>query len=77
MARAKKNLGDIQKRLGNRVRKIRQERGWTQLRLAEAAGMSKTYVCDLENGRKEPCLGSIQILAHTFEMSLAEFFGPL
>ncbi len=70
-------MGDIQKRLGNRVRKIRQERGWTQLRLAEAAGMSKTYVCDLENGRKEPCLGSIQILAHTFEMSLAEFFGPL
>lgn len=77
MASAKRNTGDVQKRLGNRVRKIRHERGWTQLYLAGAAGMSKTYICDLENGRKEPCLGSLQILAQTFEMSLGEFFRPL
>lgn len=77
MASAKRNTGNIQKRLGNRIRKIRRERGWTQLYLAVAAGMSKTYLCDLENGRKEACLGSLQTLADTFEMSLGEFFRPL
>lgn len=37
---------------GSTVRRLRSNRGWTQERLAEAAGLTTTYVGQVERGRK-------------------------
>lgn len=42
--------------LGQAVRKLRTERGWTQEDLAEAAGLTATYVGQVERGDKVPSL---------------------
>jgi transcriptional regulator with XRE-family HTH domain len=58
--------------LGKRIRKLRQERGWRQLDLAEQAGLNENYISDLELGRKEACLRTLSTLSQAFEMKLAD-----
>ena len=63
---------DVQTLLGNRIRKLRQDRGWRQLDLAEQAGLNENYISDLELGRKEACLNTLSTLSQAFEIKLAE-----
>jgi y4mF family transcriptional regulator len=38
--------------VGNRIKTRRAELGWTQDQLAEKAGISKSFVSDVENGKR-------------------------
>ena len=38
--------------VGERVRKQRTQLGWTQEKLAQRAGISKSFLSDLENGKR-------------------------
>lgn len=44
---------------GRRVRKRREELGWSQERLAEASGLHWTYVGQVERGRRNVTLHNI------------------
>lgn len=68
---------DICTQLGERIRELRQARNWRQLDLAEQADINENYVSDLELGRKEICLRTIQSLAKAFEMSPSELLKGL
>lgn len=57
---------------GERVRTLRQERGWSQERLAEAAGLHWTYVGQIERGRRNVTLHNILKLAGGLECDAAE-----
>jgi transcriptional regulator with XRE-family HTH domain len=63
---------DICIRFGKRVRELRKERGWRQLDLAEQAGISENYVSDLELGRKEVCLRTIESLSKALDTRIIE-----
>lgn len=39
--------------VGERVRGVREKRGWTQERLAEKTGLSKGFLSDVENGNSD------------------------
>jgi transcriptional regulator with XRE-family HTH domain len=49
------------------------ERGWTQTDLAVHTGIGRPFLSNVENGKKEPCLRLIEILAMGFEMSISQF----
>ena len=63
---------DICIRFGRRVRELRKERGWRQIDLAEQAGISENYVSDLELGRKEVCLRTIEALSEALDTDILE-----
>jgi transcriptional regulator with XRE-family HTH domain len=63
---------DICIRFGDRVRQLRKERGWRQLDLAEQAGISENYVSELELGRKEICLRTIEALSKALDTKIVE-----
>ena len=63
---------DICIALGNRIRSLRKARKWRQIDLAMEAEINENYVSDLENGRKEVCLRTLQTLAQAFEMKTSE-----
>ena len=63
--------------LGERIRKLRQARGWRQLDLAEEAGINENYVSDLELGRKEVCLRTMQAIADAFGIKIADMMKGL
>lgn len=63
---------DICVALGKRIRQLRKDRGLRQIDLAELAGINENYVSDLELGRKEVCLRTINALATAFGISVSE-----
>lgn len=64
---------DVCVRLGRRIRELRTEKGWNQPYLAELSGLGKIYISQLENGRKQACIRTIDVLAQSFEMTVSEF----
>ncbi len=42
--------------IGANIRRIREEKGVTQARLAEQAGISQAMLCQIERGIKNPSL---------------------
>ena len=47
------------KRVGRRLRQLREERKLTQEKLAYECGRSKSYLCEIESGKKLPSLAAL------------------
>jgi transcriptional regulator with XRE-family HTH domain len=41
--------------------------------LAELSGLGRIYISQLENGRKQASVRTIDVLAQSFEMTISEF----
>jgi transcriptional regulator with XRE-family HTH domain len=54
---------DIAKRLGKNVRRLREEKGWSQEAFADEAGIHRTYVSDIERGARNPTIAVVEKLA--------------
>ncbi len=68
---------DIRVRLGNRVRALRRERGCTQVELAEMLGMDRSYLSEIETGKKDPSLRVLKTIADGFGLSLSQLLRGL
>jgi transcriptional regulator with XRE-family HTH domain len=64
--------GDVCKKVGRRIRKRREERGWTQTYLSVHSGLGRPFMSNIERGQKELCLRSLEILAVAFGISLSQ-----
>jgi len=49
--------------IGDRIRAIRREKGLRQDDLASSVGISKQYMCAIENGRGNPSYGVVERIA--------------
>ena len=56
--------------LGERVRNLREERGWSQKELAKRTGMSQPAVARFEAGGTTPTLAVLDRMARAFDMRL-------
>lgn len=63
---------DIVERFAERLKKVRKDKNITQVTLSEKAGIETTYLSDLENAKKEPCLRVIDMLATGLGVSISE-----
>jgi transcriptional regulator with XRE-family HTH domain len=68
---------DVCVSLGKTIRRLRKERGWRQIDLAEEAGINENYVSDLELGRKEVCLRTIRLIARAFNVKMSNLLDDL
>lgn len=62
--------------LGLAVRELRERRGWSQARLAQAAGMTQSAVARFEAGGTVPTLPVLERLARALDAELAVRFTP-
>ena len=60
---------------GARIHNARIARGLSQPRLAEALGVTRTFVSNWETGRARPDMKLIPQLCDILEISIGEFFG--
>jgi transcriptional regulator with XRE-family HTH domain len=68
---------DVCEQFGKRLRQIRNERGWSQEELAHRVGMDVSYLSELENGRKEPCLRKMKELSQGLGVTLSRMVRGL
>jgi transcriptional regulator with XRE-family HTH domain len=54
---------DIRKRLGQNLRRLRKAKGLSQEAFADDVGIHRTYVSDLERGRRNPTITIVEKLA--------------
>jgi transcriptional regulator with XRE-family HTH domain len=64
---------DIRVHLGNRVRALRKKNGWTQVELAELLGIDRSYLSEIETGKKDPSLTTLKVIADGFHLTLSQF----
>ncbi len=60
--------------VGNRIKELRIRKGWTQNRLATEAGISPTYIYQLESGQKSPTIEYLSHICFALGVTLGEFF---
>ena len=60
--------------VGEALRRRRQAQGRTLREVAEAAGVSLTYLSEVERGRKEPSSEVLEAVCAALDLSLAELF---
>ena len=63
---------DIRTRLGRNIRKLREARGWSQEDYADRAGIHRTYVSDIERGRRNPTITVVEKLAAPLEVTAGQ-----
>lgn len=62
--------------VGRHLRSARRRRGLTLAALAERAGMSESFLSQLERGRTGASLDSLQRLTQALEIRIADLFEP-
>jgi transcriptional regulator with XRE-family HTH domain len=77
MRRVTRKTDLVAKSLGKRVRALRTARGWSQERLAEEAGMHRTYMWGIEQGTRNPSLRHLSRLSDALGVPLQSIFEEL
>ena len=65
---------DIAVRFGQAVRKLRQAQKISQEELAERCGLHRTYISDIELGKRNVSLENIERIAAALNRSMSDFF---
>ena len=63
---------DVSARFGLRLRQLRRERTLTQTRMATVFGIDRSFISDVERGRKSISLPTLEIIAIGLNMTLSE-----
>lgn len=65
---------DIKQKVGHRIKELRKELELSQEALALKAEVDRTYVTDVENGRRNVSLEILERLIKALNVSVSEFF---
>jgi transcriptional regulator with XRE-family HTH domain len=66
---------DKQESFGQKVRQLREAKGWSQEDFAEASGLHRTYISGIERRTRNPTLLVIWQLADALGVAPGELFA--
>ena len=66
---------DIKLKVGQRIKELRKQLELSQEGLAYKAEVDRTYVTDIENGRRNVSMEILERLVKALEVSFADFFN--
>ena len=62
--------------LAGNLRQLRKKRSWTQAQLAEKLGLNRSLIGAYEEGRSEPKIATLPLIAHLFRLSIDDLLQP-
>lgn len=63
---------DVSSRFGLRLRELRRAKNMTQLRMAVDFGIDRSFISDVERGRKSISLPMLEVIALGLDVSLSD-----
>ena len=60
------------KKLGDNIRRIRLEKGMTQGDLCQKLDVDRAYMSNIESGKKNPTLSTIERIANSLDISIED-----
>jgi transcriptional regulator with XRE-family HTH domain len=63
--------------IGKRVRLLRQRKGWTQIDMAVALDMNRGHISDIEQGKREVGIITLQVIARGLGTTMSELLRRL
>jgi transcriptional regulator with XRE-family HTH domain len=68
---------DLLVRLEDRIRKLRKKCGWTQVVMAEKIGLDRSFIADVEQGKRNISILNLDLIAKGFKVSLSQLLSRL
>jgi transcriptional regulator with XRE-family HTH domain len=68
---------NITVRFGRRLQKLRKAKGWTQVQMADLMGIDRSYISDMERGKKNVCLPTLEVFAQGFGISISKLLSRM
>jgi len=65
---------DIKQKFGNKVRELREKKDISQERLAELAGLDRTYISGIERGKRNVAVINIEKVAKALGVKIKDLF---
>ena len=65
-------MKDIKIRFGNRIKKMRNDLGISQEKMASLADLDRTYIADIEGGKRNVSLVVIKQISGVFKISVSD-----
>jgi transcriptional regulator with XRE-family HTH domain len=69
--------GDLLIRLGLRISRMRRRLGWTQAGLSERVGIDRSFLADVERGKRNISILNLAHIAEGLGVTLAKLFSRL
>lgn len=66
---------EIKKEVGLRIKELREKCDLTQEDLALKAGLDRTYINSIENGRRNVSIINLHKIVSSLDLSLSDFFN--
>jgi transcriptional regulator with XRE-family HTH domain len=63
---------DVRSKLAGNMKRLRRANGWSQERLADEAGLDRTYISGIERMVRNPTITSVQKVIDALDSSFAE-----
>ncbi len=70
-------MADLLPRLGARIGKLRKKRNWTQAEMAERVGIDRSFLADVERGKRNISILNLELIAHGLGVSLSQLLSGL
>ena len=67
----------IQEKFGKRVRELRNKKNVSQEALAFKAGIDRTYMTSVENGKRNISIQNIEKIIRALGVTMSEFFSEI
>ena len=64
----------IKQKVGARIRELRNDRGLSQEKLALAAGLDRTYIASVENGKRNISIVNLEMIIVALISTFSMFF---
>lgn len=65
----------MNEQIGQLLKDLREERGWSLREFGLIVGMNKTYLGDIELGKRNPTMNSLEKIVAGYGLTVKEFFA--
>lgn len=70
-------MSELNVQIGQLLKDLRDERGWSLREFGLIVGMNKTYLGDIELGKRNPTISSLEKIVAGYGLTVREFFAKM